>query len=216
MVGDTMYFKYIFKKTEKIACAVFYTLRGGIQKDTHDHVLEDVESAAQEVVDASLASLSATHATIRVALADLRIALIALESQLRIAHASRYLTSDILAVFVHEIESVYRAMRTYTEGSAYNPFAEGEAVAPARERKAPRPRVLAPTLFAGEAAAEGVPRRERILSFLKDNHGATIKDIMSVVPDCSEKTVQRELIQLIKDNAITREGERRWSTYSVA
>ena len=58
-------------------------------------------------------------------------------------------------------------------------------------------------------------RKDRILDIIKDKGEATIKDISSNVTDCSEKTIQRELIDLIKDNIILRDGERRWSKYKM-
>jgi DeoR/GlpR family transcriptional regulator of sugar metabolism len=54
-----------------------------------------------------------------------------------------------------------------------------------------------------------------VLNVIRDKGNATIKDIIEVVKDCSEKTIQRELIVLIKDGIIIREGERRWSKYRL-
>lgn len=58
-------------------------------------------------------------------------------------------------------------------------------------------------------------RKESIVTILKlsKGQGLTIKDISMTFSDCSEKTVQRELISLIKDNIVKKEGERRWSKY---
>lgn len=59
-------------------------------------------------------------------------------------------------------------------------------------------------------------RSEAILHFVLQNKGVSIKDICAIVPDCSEKTVQRELITLISRGLVKREGERRWSVYKGA
>lgn len=59
-------------------------------------------------------------------------------------------------------------------------------------------------------------RREAILSLLRTHNNLTIKDFISVVPDCSEKTIQRELLVLVEEGIVRKEGERRWSTYSLA
>ena len=56
-------------------------------------------------------------------------------------------------------------------------------------------------------------RQEAILRILGSRGEISIKDIVDVVPDCSEKTIQRELILLIKKGAVRRIGERRWSKY---
>lgn len=58
-------------------------------------------------------------------------------------------------------------------------------------------------------------RQQQILDFIKGHPASTISDIIAVVNDYSEKTVQRELINLIGQNLLRREGERRWSRYSV-
>lgn len=58
-------------------------------------------------------------------------------------------------------------------------------------------------------------RREMIVQILKDKSDLTIKDIASEIADCSEKTIQRELISLLKIGTIKKTGERRWSRYSI-
>ena len=58
-------------------------------------------------------------------------------------------------------------------------------------------------------------RQEIILSMLKSGVKLTIKDFAQNIKDCSEKTIQRELTKLIKDNLIRRDGERRWSKYKL-
>ncbi len=57
------------------------------------------------------------------------------------------------------------------------------------------------------------PRSQLILDFVLSRKGVSIKDISSVVKDCSEKTIQRELGELIKRGQIRKVGERRWSLY---
>lgn len=59
-------------------------------------------------------------------------------------------------------------------------------------------------------------RTERILAVVKNNDGISIKDITSVIKDCSEKTIQRELVSLIEHGLVEKRGERRWSLYYSA
>jgi hypothetical protein len=67
-------------------------------------------------------------------------------------------------------------------------------------------------------------RRDNIINIIKNiNGGATIKDIkdktqtnpekFNVLLICSEKTLQRELISMVKDNVLNKTGEKRWSRY---
>lgn len=58
-------------------------------------------------------------------------------------------------------------------------------------------------------------RTEDIMKIIKDNGKVTIKDISARIKNCSEKTIQRELLKMVSLNLIKKEGERRWSTYSV-
>jgi len=58
-------------------------------------------------------------------------------------------------------------------------------------------------------------RRDVIFSVLKERNSVTVKDIARVVHDCSEKTLQRELGALVASGVLKKEGERRWSTYSL-
>jgi DNA-binding transcriptional ArsR family regulator len=59
-------------------------------------------------------------------------------------------------------------------------------------------------------------RREALLDILKNKQKASIKDISTLIRDVSEKTIQRELSALIDEGVVLKQGERRWSTYSVA
>ncbi len=58
-------------------------------------------------------------------------------------------------------------------------------------------------------------RQNIIINMLKKKKDLTIKDIAQVIRDCSEKTIQRELIDLISNGIIVKTGERRWSRYSL-
>lgn len=58
-------------------------------------------------------------------------------------------------------------------------------------------------------------RRTQVLSLLSKTELKTIKDISKFFTDCSEKTIQRELNDLVEDKMIVRVGDRRWSTYKL-
>lgn len=69
-------------------------------------------------------------------------------------------------------------------------------------------------------------RREDILSVIKDIKdtkgidGATITDIRNnakgTLIDCGEKTLQRELVSMLKDNVLYKKGDKRWSQYFIS
>ena len=59
-------------------------------------------------------------------------------------------------------------------------------------------------------------RREKILSLIKGKKNISIKDISLSFPDCSEKTILRELTVLINKGHIKKTGAKRWSRYQIA
>lgn len=59
-------------------------------------------------------------------------------------------------------------------------------------------------------------RRDMILSLLDKKDKITVKDASLAIEGCSEKTIQRELIALVEEGVLLKEGERRWSTYRKA
>lgn len=59
-------------------------------------------------------------------------------------------------------------------------------------------------------------RRAVILTVLQKKDRITIKDITTVIRDVSDKTIQRELLGLVAQGVLVKEGERRWSTYRLA
>lgn len=215
LASDSNYYRYIFKKTEKIVCAVFYILRtqgSHIRQD--DTIIKDVESTAQRTIAEALASLRVLTEHSAASVEKMSYALIELESKLRILNAAHMLGTDLLGVFVNEIDAVLRTLRNYTRRGPENPLFFEEippSVKRSRERRPGPPR-------AGEArkGEPGLPtRKERVMAVLKDKGQATIKDVADAITDCSEKTLQRELNGLIADGVVYREGERRWSKYSL-
>jgi hypothetical protein len=59
-------------------------------------------------------------------------------------------------------------------------------------------------------------RQEIIISMLKGGLHLTIKDFAQNIKDCSEKTIQRELLAMVSKGVLKKEGERRWSKYSLS
>ena len=59
-------------------------------------------------------------------------------------------------------------------------------------------------------------RQDIIISMLKGGLKLTIKDFSKNIRDCSEKTIQRELLSMVSKGVLKKEGERRWSKYFLA
>jgi hypothetical protein len=218
LVQNEDYYKYIFKKTEKIVSVVFY-IAHNVQKDNQEAPeLSDVLESARRVHNAVLSSLEVRAHVAEEAMRTTAHALIVLESKLRVGQATGLLAPDVLHVLTAEIDAVLRGLNKYLKQSgAFDDTAY--TIAPTRETVSSSTNIPARTTRRTStrpvATSDGLDRRERIKTVLDAKGEATIKDIASVVTDCSEKTIQRELNAMIEDNIVKRHGERRWSRYSL-
>ncbi|NTV44872.1 MAG: hypothetical protein HGA67_04285 [Candidatus Yonathbacteria bacterium] len=59
-------------------------------------------------------------------------------------------------------------------------------------------------------------RRKNIVAVIKRKKHVTIKDIAQIVHTVGEKTIQRELAAMVEEGVLKKEGEKRWSTYTMA
>ncbi|MEN9621679.1 MAG: hypothetical protein RLZZ67_113 [Candidatus Parcubacteria bacterium] len=59
-------------------------------------------------------------------------------------------------------------------------------------------------------------RQAVILKLLSKKSGLNIKDFGESIKGVSAKTIQRELLSMVASGVLKKEGERRWSTYSLA
>lgn len=58
-------------------------------------------------------------------------------------------------------------------------------------------------------------RKQSVLNLMSERP-ISIKDVSVAMPEYSEKTIQRELLSMVRDGLLIKEGERRWSTYKKA
>lgn len=79
------------------------------------------------------------------------------------------------------------------------------------EPRIPSPMAVKP--FSGEDKKD---RRDAIMKTIRSKGQVTIKDISENIRGCSEKTIQRDLQELIQHGVLIREGEKRWAVYKLA
>lgn len=234
---DTEYYNNVFKKTEKIVSVIFYILselKTNLQSNVHHDTVKAKTLALHETV---LASLSLQHHERSEGLFTLQYALVALESTLRVAEAAGVFAPELGRLLYPELDIVQRYLKHhYLDESSYvfttsdttsvSASAAARSVerttnpAPARPT-APR-RLLRSQIPAGDISTDAflvysqlTDRAERIKTVLEAKPEATIKDLAEVITDVSEKTIQRELNSLIEKGQVIRQGERRWSKYSI-
>lgn len=217
LVQDPDYYKYIFKKTEKIVSVVFYITNNTESDSKYQTYISDILSAAKHVHDAILQSLEVRSHVAEDAIRASAHALIALDSKLRVSQAAGVIAPEVMHVLTSEIDAVLRGMNKYLKvAGAFDDMDYSitpEVSAPKTRVKAASKRTVGDNTT--EPASHGLDRRERIKTILEATGEATIKDISDVITDCSEKTIQRELNSMIEDNIVKRHGERRWSKYSL-
>jgi len=224
--SDTNYYNNVFKKTEKIVSVIFYILsETKINQSTETH-MQIIKDRSLKMHELSLQTLSLQTHEQHEGLLNMQYALVALESTLRIAYMARVIPYDVFNLLIEQLDTVLRYIN--------NHFLQSEGISVEELTSVAIPKTTTKT--AGSSAARqrrvNIPagdistdaylvysqltdRGERIKTVLEAKPQATIKDIAEVITDVSEKTIQRELNSLIEKGQVLREGERRWSKYSV-
>jgi DNA-binding transcriptional ArsR family regulator len=234
--SDTDFYNNVFKKTEKIISVIFYVIsetNKDERTESHISVLKDRGLSTHE---ASLKTLQLQTHEIDTGLLEFQYRLVALESTLRVAETARVVPTDIVRIITEQIDGVLRYINNHylnqrgvsleeltevlvpkekpASAKKSTPPSESSASSPNRQRRVNIP--------AGDISSDAylvysqlTDRAERIKTVLEAKPQATVKDIAEVITDVSEKTIQRELNSLIEKGQVEREGERRWSRYSV-
>jgi len=222
LVQDDSYYKYIFKKTEKVVSVIFY-VSNTIQKDNKTNpVIEDVLDTARVAHNQILRTLEIRAHLAEESLRDAAHALIALDSKLRIASSVGAISSEVLHVLAVEIDGILRGINKYLLRTSAFDDLEYQVTQPTRVAvNVPVKSVTNENQNKDSAVATDNKssgdhdRRERIKLVLGAKGEATIKDITDIITDVSSKTIQRELNAMIEDKIVSRQGERRWSKYSL-
>ncbi|PIP55577.1 MAG: hypothetical protein CO183_02055 [Candidatus Zambryskibacteria bacterium CG_4_9_14_3_um_filter_42_9] len=68
----------------------------------------------------------------------------------------------------------------------------------------------------GAVLVKKTNRQSIIIGLLKRKREVMIKDITPLINGCSEKTIQRELSAMVRSGVLKKDGDKRWSRYSLA
>lgn len=215
------YYNVVFKKTERVASAVFYIL-SFIEINEHTNVhYKYLSDKAMTLHEAVIASLNLFEYEVKAKIFSLQQALVALASALALVTAARVVTTDITESISSEIDDVLRYIRNHYAPVESGLISSGRALptVPAR----PQVRRTRPHLPKHDFSSEAIlvysdlsDRTTRIKTVLEAKPNATIKDLSEIITDVSTKTIQRDLNSLIENGQVIREGERRWSKYSLS
>lgn len=206
------YIRHIFKKTEKIVAALY--LVSNLIKDK-EPIKWKLRERSMTLMTAAL-TLNDTQSfdkdfAVRTIFSDV----LEILSTLSLAHMAGLLSDMNYEILRTEIEKVVEILKDNIvlekESKGYilsEAFFKEE---PILVKKEPSNIKDNPTTIVPKKNN----RQETIINLLKTKSNLTVKDVAQVVTDCSEKTIQRELISLVEKGLIKREGERRWSRYSI-
>jgi hypothetical protein len=226
--ANNEYYSNVFKKTERTVSVVFYIMSYIEKNERTEFHIKTMSEKAMQVHESALETLSLYEYEAKENIFPFQQSLVALEGVLRIANAARVLTDEVLALLLGEVDLVQRYLRNHFTGETPLAVREHNAFSTSsnRQRTSTKTSTSKPARTAiprGDISSDAhlvysqlVDRGSRIKTVLEAKPEATIKDIAEVITDVSEKTIQRELNSLIEKGQVIRQGERRWSKYSVA
>ncbi len=181
-------------------------------------VLKDIITQAQSL-PGDIARMTAGEFDISAILAEL----FALLSAIRVAGTRGLIHHDNCVVICREYEQVAERI---VAGSNPSPFGSAEdfmaqelppePLSLAAKNSEPLPHAPIKDTALNKGHKGQTERSSLIIDYIRKHKNVSIKDIAAIIRDCSEKTVQRELNDLIRQGLVRRIGSRRWSTYELA
>ncbi|MDE2040822.1 MAG: hypothetical protein KGI59_00315 [Patescibacteria group bacterium] len=231
------YLIYIFKKTEKITAALY--LVSGLLKDD-EPIKWELRDRGIDLLSSSFTASSSLPGDKNAVIQSLFTAALETLSLLNVARISNLISVMNHRLLVREIDLIVGMLRDRLAQSAEKAgyvlsesffrtpdlFSSGfRAEKPSDKKDGSRSHSHEHEETTGMKSPEAsgivslqakkVGRQETILNVLRGQSNLTIKDFSNVIKDCSEKTIQRELIDLVNRGLVKKEGERRWSRYSL-
>jgi len=234
------YLIFIFKKTEKITAALY--LVSGLLKD-EEPIKWELRDRGIDLLSSSFSASNSLPGDKNAVIQSLFTAALETLSLLNVAKISNLISDMNHRLLVHEIDNVVGLLRDRLAESAENAgyvlsesffktpdlFSTGFRLGNRLgiNKGGVNDRGQRHSYNDLDQAKEGISkgqqggndkklqRQEVIVSVLKNQSNLTIKDFSKVIKDCSLKTIQRELIDLVNKGIVKKEGERRWSRYSL-
>ena len=73
--------------------------------------------------------------------------------------------------------------------------------------------VVSESAYLDDVSDKKDKRKDDIMSFINSRQETSLKDIQGLYPTLSEKTIQRDLLALLAEDKISKQGSKRWSLY---
>lgn len=226
------YLIYIFKKTEKITSALY--LVSSLLKD-EEPIKWELRDKGMDLLSSSFTASSAVPGDKNAVIQSIFTAALETMSLLNVAHISHLISDMNHKILIREIDQVVSLLKERLTASAENAgyvlseqffktpdlFGSGFSIGQNSNIKDNQNRQVKGVKDKGISQGQVMvqqkksQRQEHIINVLKGQGNLTIKDFSKVIKDCSEKTIQRELLELVEKGIVKKEGERRWSRYSL-
>lgn len=216
------YLVYIFKKTEKITSALY--LVSGLLKDDEPMKWE-LRDKGMNLISSSFNASSSMPGDKSLVIQSMFSSALETISLLNVARVSNLISDMNHGILVKEIDAILSLLRDKLAQSAESAgyvLSEAFFKTPAlfttgfkSDTRSESSQIRDVTKGQAQVTAKKSERQESIVAILKGQSNLTIKDFSKVIHDCSEKTIQRELLDLVARGVIKKEGERRWSRYSL-
>lgn len=231
--------EYIFKKTEKISTAV-YLITNFFSPE--EPLKWDIRNIATKLLRFALSFSQGSLYNKEKRTLDLNGAILELSSLFDLAYRSGFVTVMNYQILNTEINRLGTLLMEYNavKLGSNKPLFTDESFAVSRTQSQPenvagqrntygttygtsytKPSFIK-DISKGQTKRPNVlytnansKRRETIINEVKRLGEVSVKDISIVVTDCSEKTLQRELLAMVDAGILSKTGERRWSRYSI-
>ncbi len=210
---------YLYKKSERLAKAIFLISPAFTNSEA---LLQRFESLAISLVNSAILPPGEAKEM-------LSKDLLALSSLLAIARAGGTLSHMNADIISREVHTLLSEIATYEEPRFF--LEEGFSLAellheaerqPSSDGASESRPIKSPLSLERKRVSERAPkkegyskRQEEILSVIKDKKEVYIKDISTLLREYSEKTIQRELSQLVLSGVLEKRGDKRWTTYRL-
>lgn len=234
------YLIYIFKKTEKITAALYMV--SGLLKDD-EPIKWEIRDKGIDLLSSSFSASSSLPGDKNAVIQSLFTAALETISLLNVAKISNLISDMNHKLLIREIDNIIGLLKKRLAQNAENAgyvLSENFFKTPDLFSSGFRPDIHSDkhafpndskghrlnntksgsdgeNLVKGQInpAQKKVERQTTIISILEKQSDLTIKDFSRVIEGCSEKTIQRELLELVAKGVVKKEGERRWSRYSL-
>ena len=203
---------FIYKKAERLAKAIHLIAPAFAESVS---LRNRIDAIAIGLVDAAILPSGAARL-------NLSRELLALSSVLSIARTGGLLSSmnaDLISreahILLQEVAEYEEPRLFLDEAPTLSTIAKNVISQRALKNSSPRERGQISKKTQEPYKGHLKDRREAVLSVIRDKDRASIKDISTIIRGVSEKTIQRELLALISLGMVSKQGDRRWSTYSI-